>query len=44
LRKCLATPPGVVAGEQLHCDRLEGHTDKIKHRNYKTGFSWWGAK
>jgi hypothetical protein len=43
-RKCLATPPGQVAGEPIYCDRLLGHTTKIKHRNRETGFSWWGSK
>jgi hypothetical protein len=42
--KCLAEPPGQVSGEPIHCDRLYGHTVKIKHRNQETGFSWWGEK
>lgn len=42
--KCLAEPPGIVLGDPVRCDRLAGHTDKLKHRNHETGFSWWGER
>jgi hypothetical protein len=39
--RCGAVPPGITAGQPVPCDRLAGHTPKIKHRNLETGFSWW---
>lgn len=38
--RCGAIPAGTVADEPLRCDRIKGHTKKIKHRNYETGYSW----
>lgn len=43
LPPCGSVFPGVVAGESpVRCDRLKGHTRKIKHRNSRLRVAWWG--
>lgn len=39
--RCGALPPGQVSGAPMPCDRLSGHTPRIKHKNFETGYTWW---